>query len=224
VLYALRQPAVLLGLLLGFAAGMIALSAATRALNRNSRYPAPFWHPKSWLDPYSAVAALLAGVGWAPRAEVRRGFGKSQHRQLWTVAAVSFAVPAILGAVGVALYASAAGRTWFAVFQSMWVIHGEDPMPLVAPTFAEKVAIGFGIENLAIAILSVVPIPPLPTGVAVWTVLPRTAGARQTAYRLLEEHWGIAALIVLFLIPLGRQGPLLLVVVTDIVDAILHAF
>ena len=224
MLYALRQPAVLLGLLLGFAAGMIAVSGATRLLDRNSRHPTPFWHPKAWLDPYSAVAALLAGVGWAPRPEVRRGFGKSQHRQLWTVAAISLAVPAILGAAGVALYASAAGRSWFAVFQSMWVVHGEDPISVLAPTFAEKVAIGFGIENLAVAVLSLVPIPPLPTGVALWSVLPRTPGARQTVYHLLEEHWGIAALVVLFLIPLGREGPLLLVVVTDIVDAILHAF
>jgi hypothetical protein len=221
VLFALRQPAVFLGLLLGFAVGMIALSAATRLLDRNSRYPVPFWHPKAWLDPYSAVAAMLAGVGWAPRPEVRRGFGRSQHRQLWTVAVVSLVVPAVLGAAGIAAYVASAGRAPLPFMDSFSVLHGTQ---IFAATFGQKVALGFGIENLAIALLSVVPIPPLPTGVAVWSVFPRTAGARQLAFRMLEEHWGIAAILVLFLIPLGGDGPLLLVLITTITDAIIHAF
>ncbi|HWC34146.1 MAG TPA: hypothetical protein VG650_04885 [Mycobacteriales bacterium] len=226
MLYALRQPAVLLGLVLGFAVGMIALSGATRLLERNTRFPVPFWHPRAWLDPYSAVSAVLAGVGWAPRPEVRRGFGRSRNRQLWLVAAVSFVIPAALGAAGMAVYAAGAGRIGLRVMDSISVLH-VDPgfVNAVATSFAEKVALGFGIENLAIAILSLVPIPPLPTGVALWTVLPRTPGARQLAYRLLEEHWGIVALLVLALLPIGGgyQTPLLSLV-TTITDAVLHSF
>jgi hypothetical protein len=220
VLFALRQPEVLLGLVLGFAAGMIALSGATRLLDRTSRYPTPFWHPKAWLDPYGAVAALLAGTGWAPRPEVRRGFGKSQHRQLWVVAAVSCVVPAILAAAGLALYVGLTSRAVLPFVDSYPVLHGFTGL---GATLGQKVALGFAIENLTVAILSLVPIPPLPTGVAVWTVLPRTAGSRQLAYRMLEEHWGIVALLVLFLVPLAGDGPLLLVLVTTIADGIIHA-
>lgn len=211
--------------MLGFAAGMIALSGATRLLDRNSRFSAPFWHPRAWLDPYSAVGAVLAGTGWAPRPEVRRGFGRSQQRQLWTVAVVALVVPAVLGAAGLAAYAASVGRAPLAVMDSNLVLHG-DPgfIKVFAPSFADKVALGFGIENLAIAILSLVPIPPLPTGVAVWTVLPRTPGARRLAYRLLEEHWGIGAVLVLILLPIGGGYTTpLLSLVTTITDAIVHS-
>lgn len=227
MIFALRQPATLLGLLLGFAVGMIALTGATRLLDRNSRFSVPFWHPRAWLDPYSAVAAVLGGAGWAPRPEVRRGFGKSQHRQLWTVAVVAFIVPAALGAAGIAAYVGLAGRGGLSVIQSTWLLYmlqdGKLFVGAIAPTTLEKIALGFGIENLAIAVLSLIPIPPLPTGVAVWTVFPRTAGARRMAYRLLEEHWGIVAVLVL-MIPLGSQGPIMLLPITAIIDPILHAF
>jgi hypothetical protein len=229
VLYALRQPATLLGLVLGYIAAMVAVAGVVSLVQRPTRSPVPFWHPRAWLDPFAAVAAVLAGTGWAPRPEVRRGFGKSQQRQLWTVAVVSVAVPAMLGAAGIAAYAASAGRGGLKVMDSLVVLHmptgGDQFVQLIAPTTAEKIALGFGIEGLAIAILSLVPIPPLPTGVALWTALPRTPGSRRVAYHLLEEHWGVVALLALIIVPLGGGGQTpLLSLVTTILDAILHAF
>ncbi|HWA64773.1 MAG TPA: hypothetical protein VG899_00175 [Mycobacteriales bacterium] len=223
MLFALRQPETLLGLVLGFAVSLIALAAATRALERAHRHATPFWHPQSWLDPYSAVAALLGGVGWPAKADGRRGFGRSRDRHLVTVAAVSFVVPAALGAAALAGYAALAGRGALALMDSMSVLHGDGFVQLIAPTFAEKVLIGFGVESLAVGLLTLVPIPPLPTGVAVWTILPRTEGARRMAYRLLEEYWGVVVLLVLFILPLAGEGPLLLLLVTSVVDGIAHA-
>ena len=223
MLFALRQPALLLGLVLGFAASMLALSGATRLLNRKTRVSRPFWDPQHWLDPYGVVAALLGGTGWAPRAEIRRGFGRSQHRQLWTVAALSLVVPAVLAAGALAGYAALAGRSGLTAMDSMSVLHGDDFAKLLSPTVDEKILLGFGIQCAAIAVLSIIPIPPLPTGVAAWTVFPRTDGARRLAYRLLDEYWGVVVLLVLFIVPLAGQGPLLLFAVTSIVDSILHA-
>lgn len=223
MLYALRQPGILLGLVLGFALSMLALSAATRLLNRKTRYPRPFWDPASWLDPYGVVAALLGGTGWAPKPEVRRGFGRSQHRQLWLVALVSILVPAAIGAAAIAGYAELVGHGVLGIMQSYSVLHGDDFAKLIAPTIGEKVLMGIGIESLTIAVLGLFPIPPLPLGVAAWTVFPRTSGARQLAYRLLEEYWGIVVLLVLLVIPFSNQGPLFLYADTSIVDSILHA-
>ncbi|HVW80181.1 MAG TPA: hypothetical protein VHB69_04490 [Mycobacteriales bacterium] len=223
MLFALRQPETLLGLLLGYAVSLIALSGVTRLLDRNLRHPAPFWDPKSWLDPYAAVAALLGGVGWAPKAEARRGFGRSRNRQLCLLAALSCVVPAALGAGAIAGYRALAGRGALPLMDSMSVLHGGDFTKLIAPTFAEKLLLGFGVESAAIGLLSLVPIPPLPTGVAVWTILPRTAGARQMAYRLLEEYWGVIILLVLFIVPLAGEQPLLLALVTSVIDGIVHS-
>jgi hypothetical protein len=202
---------------------MLALSATTRLLNRQTRYPRPFWDPQSWLDPYGVVAALLGGTGWAPKPEVRRGFGRTQHRQLWLVAVVSVLVPAAIGAVAIAGYAALAGRGVLSIMASYSVLHGDDFAKLIAPTIGEKILMGIGIESLAIAVLGLIPIPPLPMGVAAWTVFPRTPGARQLAYRMLEEYWGIVVLLVLFVIPFTNQGPLLLYADTSIIDSILHA-
>ncbi|HEX3900845.1 MAG TPA: hypothetical protein VHW74_16960 [Mycobacteriales bacterium] len=223
MLYALRQPGILLGLALGFAVSMLALSAATRLLNRKTRYPRPFWDPQSWLDPYGVVAALLGGTGWAPKPEARRGFGRTQHRQLWLITLVSVLVPGIVGAVAIAGYAALIGHGALAIMQSYSVLHGDDFAKFIAPTIGEKILLGIGIESLTIAVLALFPIPPLPMGVAAWTVFPRTPGARQLAYRLLEEYWGIVVLLVLFVIPFSNQGPLLLFADTSIVDSILHA-
>jgi hypothetical protein len=223
MLFALRQPALFLGLVLGFAASMVATAGVTRLLSRKSRHPKPFWDPQSWLDPYGAVAALLGGTGWAPKPEIRRGFGHSRNQQLWLVALIALVVPAALGAGAIAGYAALAGRGPLTVLQSMWVLHGDDPVKFLAPTVAEKILLGFGVQCLAVGVLSVIPIPPLATGVAAWTIFPRTDGARRLAYRMLEEYWGIVALLVLILLPLASEGPLLLFAVTSIIDSILHA-
>jgi hypothetical protein len=224
MLFALRQPETLLGLLLGFAASMAALSAVTRLMDRKTRHATPFWHPQTLLDPYSVVAALLGGVGWPAKSEARRGFGRSRNQQLWLLAAVSFLVPAALGAAGIAGYAALVGKGALPLLDSMSVLHGDDFVKLIAPTAAEKILLGFGVESLAIGLLTLVPIPPLPTGVAIWTILPRTAGARQMAYRLLEEYWGVVILLVLFIVPLAGEGPLLLLLVTSVINGIAHSF
>jgi hypothetical protein len=221
VLFALRQPATFLGLLLGYAAGMVALSAVLRRFERGVRHPRPWWHPHSWADPYGAVGAALAGAGWARRPEVRRGFGSSAHRRLWLVAGLSVLVPGVLAAAGIAGYAASAGRGLLAFFATIPVLHGTQ---FLAQSTGDRIVLGFGTANLAIAVLSVIPIPPLPTGVAVWSTFPRTPGARRLAAYLLEDNWGIAVVLILLILPLAGEQPALLQLVAKIGDSIVHAF
>lgn len=174
-----------------------------------------------WADPYGAVGAALAGTGWAPRPEVRRSFGSSEQRRLWIVAALSVAVPGLLAAAGIAGYAASAGRGLLAFFTTIPILHGSQGL---AGSTLQRVAIGFGTENLAMAVLSLVPVPPLATGVAVWSTFPRSPGARRFAAHLLEEQWGIAAVLVLLIVPLAGENPALLALVGSIGDAIVRAF
>jgi hypothetical protein len=225
VLFALRQPATLLGLVLGYAVGLIALTAVVRrferATQRGLRGARPFWHPHTWADPYAGVAAALAGVGWAPRAEIRRGFGSSERRRLWTVAVLSVLVPGLLAAAGFAAYAASTSSDLLAYFSTIPVLHGTQ---FLADTTLRRVELGFGTENLALAALSVIPIPPLATGVALWSTAPRSPGTRRLAAHLLEEQWGIGAVLVLLVVPLAGEQPALLQLVASIGDAIIRAF
>lgn len=200
---------------------MALLTAVVRRFERAPRGAAPWWHLHGWLDPYAAVGAALAGTGWAPRPEVRRGFGSSERRRLWIVAGVSVLVPGALAAVGLAGYCAAASRGLLPFFSTTDVLHGSQ---FIAGSTLQRIALGFGAENLAMALLSLVPIPPLATGVAAWSTFPRTSGSRRLAYHLLEEQWGIAVVLVLLILPLAGEQPALLALVGTVADAIVHAF
>jgi hypothetical protein len=172
-----------------------------------------------WLDPFSAVAALLGGMGWAPRQELDRR--RPNLPLLLTLASV--AVEAVLAVVGLVAYQLADGATQglgLTFASTVDVIHGNQ---LIAVTFLQKFALGFAVESLACGLLALVPIPPLPLGVWLWSTLPRGDGARRIAYRLLEEQWGILVLLILLLIPLAGQQPALLALVSAVANPILNA-
>jgi hypothetical protein len=222
MLFALRQPATLLGLVLGFAVGCFLRATLQRAFISGSRSTRRGqWQlakaPQSWLDPFGTVAALLAGVGWSPRPVLSR----VKPRQLWSMVAIAVVVHGLLAGVGIAGYLAAGGvKIAFPFVSTINVLHGSQ---FVATSFGQRVALGFGIENLGCGLLALIPIPPLELGVALWSTLPRSPGARRMAYRVLEEQWGIVVLLVLLLVPLAGEQPALLQIVGSVADRIVHA-
>jgi hypothetical protein len=235
VIFALRHPAVLLGLLLGFLIGIPLRAACERAvavggmsLRRRGRLrpvgssrlrhgwtPAAGWG--AYFDPYGAVAAVIAGVGWGPRPQLRRT-GKATDL-LMLIAAV--AVHAVLAAGGLAAYSAAGGHVSdFGVGDLTSVLHGSG----TSGKFIKDVAAGFAAINIACGLLALWPIPPLELGVLLWSRLPRAAGARRLAYRLLEEAWGVAVTLLFLLLPLAGQQPLLLELINDASRAIFKHF
>jgi hypothetical protein len=226
LIFALRHPAVLLGLAAGFAVGALLRVSAQRLLLRRRgavrslSAAGPLrgvTSPRAWLDPFGVVAVVLAGVGWAPRAEpTPRTAGRR-----WGLAVSAVLTHGLLAAAGLAVFVAVGGDRALLPFTSTAsVLHGS---PQAAVTTAQQVALGFALENLGCALLSIVPIPPLETGVAAWSQFPTSAGARRLAYRVLEEQWGVAVLLVLLLLPLAGQQPVLLSLVGTVGDQILHA-
>ena len=217
MLFALNQPATLLGLLAAFLLGSFLQTAAQRLVVGGRRSLRGIKHAQLWLDPYSAVAAMLGGAGWAPRQELDRR--RPSLPLLLTV--VSVVIEVVLAAVGAAGFRVAGGPTNFLTFISTFdVIHGHQ---LIVTSFLQRFALGFGVESLACALLALVPIPPLPLGVWLWSVLPRSDGPRRLAYRLLEEQWGILVILVLLVIPLAGQQPVLVALIAAVADPIMHA-
>jgi hypothetical protein len=218
MLFALRQPATLLGLVLGFAVGCFLRAAAQQLFvgGRRSMQSVTAW--RSWLDPFGLVGALLAGVGWSPRPVLRHG----KPRQVWAMVIIAVLVHGLLAAIGLAAYLGAGGvRAALPFASTIAVLHGTQ---IIAASFAQRAALGFGIENLACGLLCLVPIPPLELGVALWSTLPRSAGSRRMAYRVLEEQWGVGLLLVLLVIPLAGEQPALLQLVGGVGNRILNTF
>jgi hypothetical protein len=218
MLYALRQPATLCGLIVGFAVGCLLRVAGERLVARGprgmfkTRYGEPrLLDPRAWLDPFGTVAALLTGLGWSPRPESWPG----RRAQVWGFVVVAILVHGLLAVGGFAAYFAAGGsKVLLQLTPMLSVLHGTQPF---ATSFGQRAALGFGMENLGCGLLSLVPIPPLELGVALWSQLPRSAGTRRFAYHLLEEQWGTGALLVLLL--LGLTGLL-----SSIGDRIIGAF
>jgi hypothetical protein len=217
VLFALGQPATLLGLLVAFLLGSFLQTVAQRIVVGGRRSLRGMTHAQLWLDPYAVVSAVLGGAGWAPRQDLDRR--RPSLPLLLTV--VSVVVETVLAVIGGAGFKAAGGTRNILMFAStVDVIHGHQ---LIVTSFAQRFALGFGVESLACAVLALVPIPPLPLGVWLWSALPRSDGSRRLAYRLLEEQWGILVILVLLLIPLAGQQPALLALIAAVADPILHA-
>lgn len=220
MLYALRQPATLLGILLGFAVGSYLRATLQHVVTGGLRSARQRTNPHYWLDPYGFVGALIGGFGWSPRPELSR----FKSRQVWTVLVVALGVHAVLAAAGLAAFIAAGGsRNVFPAVDSISVLHGTAYVPFLASGVLQKAALGFGVENLCCGLLVLVPIPPLELGVALWSTLPKAASARQMAYRVLEEQWGVLIILVLMILPLAGQFPLLLQLIGGFSNDIIRA-
>ena len=235
MIFALRHPAVLLGLLVGFLVGIALRTAVQRWLvtgsglrrrgrlrpvgGRRSGFPQPSAGWSSYLDPYGAVAAALAGAGWGARVAGRRR-GRGSDVALLLAALVVHGALAVAGAA--AFNAAGGDYHLFGLdgFDATSVLHGSG-------TFGKAtidMSAGFAMINVACGLLALLPIPPLELGVILWSRLPRSPGARRFAYHLLEEQWGVAAVLLFLLLPLAGQQPLLLVLINDASRAIFAQF
>jgi len=221
VLYALRHPAILLGLVIGFLLGVVLRAALQQRVVTGrklrvagaSRAPARPW--TSYLDPYGTVAAVISGAGWGARVPPRSMRGARALGPL----AVALVVHGVFAAIGFATYRALSGPPVLGYGVTVSdVLHGS----LALGSAAAQIAVGFAVANLACGLLALVPIPPLELGVVLWSRLPRTAGARRFAYHLLEEAWGIVIVLVGLLLPLAGQPPFLLALIDTVANPILR--
>lgn len=237
MIFALSQPAALLGLLLGFLVGIwlratiqrsvasrrrtvasASWAPARRGFRRRLRAVGPGSGRRSLavaLDPYGTVAAVISGAGWGPATPARPG-----RRPGPLPLIVAVLVHGGLAGAALAVYVVTGGlRELLQVVDLSALLHGNDVSIL---SVGQRVTLGFAATNLACGLLALVPIPPLEAGVWLWSRLPRSPGSRRIAYHLLEEAWGVAVLLVLLLLPLGGNRPVLLAVLDAVGDPLLR--
>jgi Zn-dependent protease len=213
VLYALGDPLSFVLLLVSFVVavtvhGWVSAVAADRSGDRRPRAEGRLrLDPRRHVDPFGAIAALLAGFGWARPLEPA---GRRQPRGL--LVATCLAGPAVnlaLAAAALIGYDAATG-------------HG----PLVAAAVlrdgfpfgdaGERGLLLFGLMNLYVGLLSLVPLPPLDGGRLLFGLAPRTRGWQQAEHYLVDQNIGLAAALLLMLLPLGGPQPVLPAVLDDV--------
>jgi hypothetical protein len=219
VLYALATPVAFVGLLVGFVLavtvhGWAQAVAAARLGDKGPRLAGRGrFDPRRHLDPFGAVAAALAGVGWGRAVELeRRRFG-SRGRWVAAVLAGPLAV-FVLGALALVGYvvSSGAGEVLRAVSAGD-VLHGFSGLPA-----RDTLLLSTGMALVTAAVLELVPLPPLDGGMLLFGLGPKGSGWRKAEYQLAEQNWGIGILLVLLVLPLAGRLPLLLLLLGLVVD------
>lgn len=225
MLYALRHPLALLALLAGFLVGVVAHGLAQTFVA--SRLGEPFLgggrsrlDPRRHLDPFGAIAAALAGPGWGATPELDRLRMRSPRR---------YAGAVLAGPVANLLLAAAGIGGYFLAGGAGFVLDGSVLAPgvrgsVVLGSAAQTAALLFGLENLAMGLLALVPLPPLDGGRVLFALGPRSPGWQRAEYVLREQNWGILAVLLLLALPLAGALPPLLFLVDQMGSLLLHPF
>lgn len=222
MLFALRHPLALIGLLLGFVVGIVVAGWVQNRLAHRWRVGTgaerlrSTLHPARHLDPFGAVAAALGGVGWAAPVELTAYRAGNLRGKLAGVLLAAPLTHLVLGLAGVVAYAVVAPVPWNdpAAIGTAPVVVGDtgavlDVLPLTL--------LGFGAANLTMGLLHAVPLPPMAAGRLLFLYGPRTAGWQKAAYHLEENNWGTGILLALSLPLFGG-----LAVSARITDALAH--
>jgi Zn-dependent protease len=220
VLRALGHPLSFLVLLVSFVIavtlhGWVACLAADRAGDRRPRLEGRLRpDPRRHIDPFGAVAGLIGGFGWARPLDPMPG-----RRRRAGLLVSSLAGPAANLVVGMAALAAFGAMTGFHVQAASSVLLQEGTPGLAA---ARTGALLFGLMNLYVGVLSLVPLPPLDGGRLLFGLAPRTVGWQKAEYHLVEQNIGVVAVLVLLLLPLGGPQALLPAVLDHVVSPLVR--
>lgn len=226
MLYALRHPVALVALLAAFVLGVtvrgfIQARLAARLGDRSALAQGRgSLDPRRHLDPFGAVAALLAGVGWGRPLEQPSYLRRGQRGRLLAVALAGPAALLLIGSLFLAGYAAAGGPRGLG---QSGIVPATLHATYLPETPGQTLLLFAGMELVAMAVLALVPLPPLDGGQILFRYTPRTTGWQKAEYHLAEQNIGTAIVLGLLLIPLAGQDPLLLFLIDVIVHPLLGA-
>lgn len=228
MLYALGHPVTLVGLVAGFVltclfhASAQALAASRLGFRRPRAEGRVSLDPRRQLDPFGCVAAALAGPAWPRPVEPgARTWGSRSWKTVIALATGPAVSALFAGGLLIAARATGAPREAMGVpgGDLSDILHGRGPVLDLTP----RVFLAAGVAALAVCLTSLIPLPPLDGGRALFAVAPRSNGWMRAEHWLVEQNVGLVAVLVLLVIPISGEGPLLLGLLDTAARPILHA-
>jgi hypothetical protein len=192
VLFALGHPPALVGLLLGFVVGVFAAGfVQSRSPSARLRGRARFTR---FVDPFGAIAAALGGIGWSVQPDIGRWRrGPARRRAILRCLAVPL-IHLVLAAIGYGVLIAIGHRT-VAAMPPRVVLYGLGG----GVSFIDMTLLGFGVVNLTMALLHVMPVPPMALGRIIALLAPPSSGWQRAEHELVDNNWGIGILLALSL-------------------------
>jgi Zn-dependent protease len=217
VLYLLRSPSLLLGVAIALVVGIVAHCVAQAVVGRafGDRLPAANRRlsadPRRHLEPFGVIVMLISGIGWnkpVPLQEPRFRGARTRYVLALLAGPLANLVLAVLALVALKLV----GTSFLASVNPQADLH--------PPGLAEILLFEFASVNAGIAVLTLIPIPPLDGARILWAYAPTTHGWRQARYHLEERNIGLG-ICVLLMLPLFRGVGLLMSIVVSVSGAVL---
>lgn len=168
--------------------------------------------PRRHVDPFGAIAAAIAGVGWARPAELPP---RPSRGALVLVLLAGAVANLVLGMVALIVF-GVLERPVSGV-SAVLLQQGTSAVDL-----ASRALLLFALMNVFVGALSVVPLPPLDGGRLLFRLAPQTPGWQRARYYLVEQNIGVAVLLALLLIPLGGPQALLPTVLDTVVSPLVE--
>jgi Zn-dependent protease len=200
VLFALVHPVAFVALVASFLLGIVVRAVAIRftakRLGLADREDSVVPRLREDIDPFGAVAAAIAGMGWGKMLSVD---DIPQFRGRGRAATVFLAGPLsclVLAQVFFVAYVLAYPFGFLA--EPSLVLHGVDG------AVGQQILLSFAVGLLSFGILELIPIPPLDGFGVLWYAM-RRPGKSMQWMRLWFEHKnvGVVILLVISLFPLG---------------------
>jgi Zn-dependent protease len=167
--------------------------------------------PRRHLDPFGAVAGLIAGIGWAKPVEAP---ARTRRGALLAVTLSGTVANLLLGIAALVVVRTLVGPAPAGSTLLQYGIDGD---------LGPRAALLFGLMNVYVAVLSLVPLPPLDGSRLLFGLAPRSVGWQKAEYQLVEQNIGLVALLVLLLLPLGGATALLPALLDNLVTPIVRA-
>jgi hypothetical protein len=208
VLYSLAHPETFLYLLIGVLLAWGVHVGAQRLVQ--SRIPSTKWLLQhrggvaGFVDPFSAVAAVLGpgSAGWTPTVEW--GSFRGRKRPLVVLLLAGPVANLLVGFVALVGFVHWMGapqaRSAFAVygdrylgsfvdFATVWSSHG-------VKAHAQLALLLMGLLQVLVAVVSLLPLPPLEGGRLLFLFTPKTLGWQKAEYQLAERNIGLVIVLV----------------------------
>ena len=218
MLYALGEPLSFVILVVSFVVavtlhGWVQSLLSARMGGRGSLQPgATRPDPRRHVDPFGAIAGAIAGVGWARPVELA---ARLSRRALALVVAAGVGINLAVGFGALVAFRVLEGPV--GGVSSVLLQRGVSNVDL-----ASRVLLLFGLMNVFVGVLSLVPLPTLDGGRLLFASAPRSSGWQKAQYYLVDQNIGVAVLLALLLIPLGGPQALLPTILDTLVGPLVE--
>ncbi|AEH09236.1 MULTISPECIES: peptidase M50 [Protofrankia] len=199
MLFYLAEPAALLGIALALLIGIHAHDGAQVLVARLLRDPSPLRSGrltaslKHRVSPFSGVAMLISGVGWAEPVPMN---------DVWRKRRFHVATAVLSGPLAYLLLAFAAIVGFKFVSEPVLFAEGDRVLEIDgAGSFLAQLLLWMAGTFGSLFILSLIPVPPADGGRVLFLLGPQSPSWHRANYQLRENNIGIVILLVILLLP-----------------------